>query len=328
VILVVVLWVGVAGAQQAGVQQAGGPAAAPEAARRSPFAGLIAEYLQRDADGHSPEPDDIVAMGTLKPSPDADSIAEAVPLLTQALASSDVPMRTFALTTLLGLQAAPETAAGTGAVQPAGQTQAAGPANAAGPAAYKPEVARVLAAMVPVIAGHLTSEEGQTNRMLAAQVLGGFSPHPPAAVYPPLLEFLKRDDAVGAVGLQVVTDLFQLGPLSNDAVQALTRYVRRSDQTYDGRANLTDLLATRPNQSQVLNQQLLFYLESDDNSLRARVILSLPQLDLAPGVFQDTKAKVEQIAANPNENLQVVTAAKAVAPCWTEAKMTTGCPAY
>jgi hypothetical protein len=37
---------------------------------------------------------------------------------------------------------------------------------------------------------------------------------------------------------------------------------------------------------------------------------------------------VLQLTANTSENLQVITAAKAVSPCWTATKMTTGCPVY
>jgi hypothetical protein len=73
-------------------------------------------------------------------------------------------------------------------------------------------------------------------------------------------------------------------------------------------------------------------LRSDDNSLRARVILSLPQLDLPAEDFADTKAMIAAYAAldpaSGQENLQVINAAKSVAPCWTQVKMTSGCPVY
>ena len=63
------------------------PAAAQQAAPapQSPFAGLIAEYLRRDANGHSPNADEISAMGSLQPTPDAASIREAMPYLLKAL---------------------------------------------------------------------------------------------------------------------------------------------------------------------------------------------------------------------------------------------------
>jgi hypothetical protein len=262
------------------------------AAPQSPFAGLIAEYLRRDANGHSPTPDEIGAMASLQPAPDPASIAEAMPYLLKALENPDIPLHTFALTTIAGLQTAP----------PAPTAEAPAPA---GPATYKPEVAKALLPFLPQIAAHLTSEEAQPNRILTAAILGGFTPNPPAAVYAPLLAYLKRDEAISPVGLAVVTDLIELGPISDDTAAAITRFLRRSDQTSDLRSNLADLIATSPNQSQTLNKSLLAYLDSDDNSLRARVILSLPQLDL-----------------------QIVTAAKSVAPCWTAPKMASGCPVY
>ena len=85
---------------------------------------------------------------------------------------------------------------------------------------------------------------------------------------------------------------------------------------------------TAAHQSQTLNKSLLNYINSDDDSLRARVILSLPQLDLAADVFADMQSRVSVLAANTSENLQVVTAAKAVTGCWSETKMTSGCPKY
>ena len=309
--------------------------ATPEPAPKSPFAGLIAEYLRRDANGHSPSPDEISAMESLQPQPDAPSIAEAMPSLLKALENPDIPLHTFALTGIAGLQSpAPEAPAPAPTPAPApapadpALPAAAAPATSPAPPLYKGDVAKVLASYIPQIAMHLTSEESQQNRLLAATILGGFTPNPPAAVYPPLLAFLKRDDAIGPVGQAVVSDLLQIGPVSDDTAEAINRYLRRSDQTSDSRANLADMIATKPNQSQTVNKVLLQYLYSDDNSLRARVILSLPQLDLAADVFADTKSRIDRIAGDPSENLQVVTAAKSVTTCWTAVKMASGCPVY
>jgi len=286
-------------------------------APKSPFAGLIAEYLRRDTSGHSPTPEEIAAMDSLQPPPDAASISEAMPYLLKALASSDVPMRTFALTAISGLQSpVAESASGDGNVKP----------NM--PAQFKPDMTKVLTPYIPQIAAHLTSEDGKENRLLVAAILGGFTPNPPSAVYPPLLAYLKRDDAISPVGQAVVADLIQLGPANDDTAAAITRYIRRTDHTPDSRSNLADTIASAPNQSQAVDRALLFYLDSDDSSLRARVILSLPQLDLSPEVFADTKARVERIAIDPSENLQVVTAAKSISPCWTGPKMTSVCPVY
>ena len=291
------------------------PTVAPLPAPQSPFAGLIAEYLRRDANGHSPTPDEIAAMASLQPQPDAASVREAIPYLLKALDNPDIALHGFALNAISGLQS------------PAADTPPDAVRSAPQPL-YKGDVAKALTPFIPQIAEHLTSEESIENRLLAVATLGGFTPNPPAAVYPPLLAYLKRDDAIGPVGLAVVAELLQIAPVTAEVASAIARYLRRSDQTSDSRSNLVDTVASTPNQSQAVNKTLLLYLDSDDNSLRARVILSFPQLALAPDDFADTKARVDRMVSDPSENLQVVTAAKSIATCWTAVKMTAGCPLY
>jgi hypothetical protein len=285
-----------------------------QALPRSTLAPRVAEVVRRSLNGHSPDAEELNSVSTS--TPDAADLQAAVPLLLKALANPDTPVRTYALTALAGLQVALDTDA------------AAPPSSVAMVAtAYKSETTTLLTPAIANIASHLT-EESIPNRILTATILGGFTPNPPAAVYPPLYAFLKRDDAIGQIGFAVVSDLLQFGPISEDTNAAVARFVRRSDQTPDSRANLVDLIATRSNQSQSLNKTLLTYLSSDEPGLRARVILSLPQLDLAPDVFADTRTRISQLADNTGENLQVVNAAKAIATCWTAVKMTNACPQY
>lgn len=246
-------------------------------------------------------------------------------------------MRTYILTSLVGLEtppAAPADAAAAAVAAPAAdpnaKPDAAKPettATVTGPTAYRSGTAAALAPAVPEIAARLTDDLA-TNRILAATALEGFQPNPPASVYPPLLAYLKRDDGIGPAGLAVVDDLLELAPISDETAAALVRYIRRTDQTADSRSNLVDAIASHANQSQALNKAMLGYLDTDDASVRARLILSLPQLDLAPDVFADTKSRVSVMAVNDGENLQVRNAAKAVTTCWTATRMTSGCPAY
>jgi hypothetical protein len=280
------------------------------------LAARVSDVLERDADGHSPTPEEIAAISSLQPQPSADEVKTALPALLKAMSSPDVPVRTYALTLLTSLEATvTETAAQTD--QPA----------ASGPAAFQPAIAGTLASAIPQIASHLT-DEVVANRTLAATVLGGFTPNPPATLYPPLLAYLKRDDAVGPVGLLVVGDLLTVGPVSEATASAIAQFLRRSDQTSDSRANLVDAISYKPYQNEILNKVLVSYLDSGNDSLRARVILSLPALDLSPETFQDARTRVQHLADSPGESLQVVNAAKAVAPCWTVVKMTSGCPVY
>jgi hypothetical protein len=299
--------------------------------------------LQRGASGHSPTTDEIEAAESAPGVTDPAIATALVPLLTRALADPDAAMRQYALAMLVGMQtlpdppAAPAASASTTSA-PASQDAPAQPGTssarsaaaippASGPAVYQSEVAKALAPAIPAITSHLIDEDLQ-NRLLTTNVLCGFSPNAPAAVLGPLLAFLKRDDAVGAVGLSVVSDLLQIGPVGNETAGAIAVFLRRPDQTAETRANLVEAIASKPNQSQTVNHALLSYLDSDDAALRARLILSLPLLDLAPQVYADTKTRIADLASGGQDSLQVVNAAKAVAGCWTSVKMTAGCPVY
>jgi hypothetical protein len=297
----------------------------------SPLAARFDELLRRSSDGHSPTPEEIAALASTPMAVTAPDLKQALALIEQALDNPDVPVRTYTLTTLAALEDPPTAVPEPVAATPADPNAPTPPATVAppplGPSTYQSGLQKVLAPALPRIAAHLT-EESQPNRLLTATILGGFLPNPPGAVYPPLLAYLKRDDGIGPVGLAVVQDLLQLGPLAPDTAAALSTYLRRSDQTVDSRANLIDALATSSNQSQSLNKTLLGFLDADDPSLRARVILSLPQMDLAPDVYADTKSRIDTLAANDQENPQIIRAAKAVAPCWTAPRMSTGCPIY
>lgn len=282
------------------------------AAPHSPFAQLIAEYIRRDAAGRSPTQAEIAAMESLTPTPSPADIREALPQLLKAVESHDTPLRTFALTTFVGL-------GGPSTIPSAKKSDDTTPI-------FKPEVARTLLPAIPQVLTRL-ADEAPENRTLTVLFVACFTGHPPADLYPPLLAYLKTDAAVSSTGLGVTTALLSLGPISPDTAAALVKFMRRPDAR-DLRSEFVDIIPTAPNQSQEINAALVKYLDADDPALRARLILSLPQLDLAPGLFADTKARVTQLAESPNENLQVVTAAKAVGPCWTALKMPTGCPVY
>jgi hypothetical protein len=314
-----------------GLAQSDGAAASAAAQDQPTVATMMAEMLHRAGDGHSPTVDEVQAAEAL-PGVSSPEVAKQVePLLAKGVTNPDAAVRKYALAMLVGMQSLPDVTPAGAAAGSASGAPAKGPATgvaaASGPAIYKGAVAKALAPAIPAIGAELTDED-QENRMLAVTDLGGFSPDPPAAVYGPLLAYLKRDDAVGAVGIAVVGDLLQIGPVNDETAAAIARYVRRDDQTADSKANLVEAIAGKPYQSQVVNKAVVGYLGSDDPSLQARTILSLPQMDLAPEVYADTKAKLADIVAGGQENLQVVNAAKAVSGCWVQVKMTAGCPVY
>lgn len=291
------------------------PETAAPPAPSTAFAGVVAEYVRRDANGHSPTAEDISTIAALRPAPDAAALSEAIPYLQKALASSDTPLRTFALSALIGLRTEVQAPAAADATKE-------GPV----PTVFQPEIARALGPAVPAILTHLVDEAAE-NRALTLSVLAGFNGNAPPSVYPPLLAYLKRDEAPSPTSLGVVQALLALGPLPSEATQALIRFLRRRDLG-EMRAELVDAVSTAPLQDRELNAALVKYLDAEDARVRARLILSLPQLDMTPQVFTETRYRVAVLAENPGENLQVINAAKAVAPCWTAVRMPTGCPVY
>lgn len=274
------------------------------------LASRTAAVIAREASGHSPTDDDINTANQLSATP--DELRKALPNLIQLLQSTDGPARTYALSILIGLQ--------TPAVK---ATQETAPQASTG---YSSDVGQVLAPAISQVAKLLT-DDAIPNPSLAANVLGGFTKDTPTTVFPPLYAYLQRDGAVAGVGFEVVEALLKLGPLSMDSAVAIGRYVRRRDQTASSRANLVDAISTSPNQSQPLNKTLLEYLSSDNSSLRARLILSLPMLDLAPDVYTEAHARVAALADNIGESLEVSSAAKSIVTCWTAPK-TPNCPTY
>lgn len=274
------------------------------------LAAKVAAVLAREAGGHSPTDDDINTANQLSANP--DQLREALPNLIKLLQSTDGPARTYVLSILLGL----ETSATKSAQDAPAQAATSFPAN----------LSQVLAPAIPEIAKLLT-DDAIPNPSLAAGVLGGFTHDPPSSVFAPLYAYLQRDGAVAGVGFEVVQALLNLGPVRMETSVAIGRYLRRRDQTSSSRANLVDALSASPNQSEPLNKTLLEYLDSDNSSLRARLILSLPELDLAPDVFAETHAKVAALAGNTGESLEVSSAAKSVTSCWNAPK-TPNCPAY
>ena len=283
-------------------------------AQTGPLTVRFTQLLRSLDNGHSPSQEEVAAAAGL-PQPEKDDLDSALPLILKALDSPDRDVRTYTLFTLSGLEVVPE--------KPADAKSTAAPSVGI----YKGYVATMLATAIPKIGAHLTDED-EANRQTTVTVLQGFAPNPPATVYPPLLDFLKRDDSISLTGEAVVGALMSFGVPRPDVAEAIAHYLGRSDQTARSRADLIDTITLAPFQSQAVNAALLGYLDTDDASVRARLVLSLPQLDLSPEVFADTRAKVSILAANQGESLPVINAAKAVSGCWTGPKMTVLCPIY
>ena len=289
----------------------------------SPFVAELNAVLARSAAGHSPTAAELHAAENSAGLTDATTARTLAPLLYKALTSQDAMIRQYALAMLLGLQVLPEPAAAPPAAVPPEQPAK----NEAAPSAsFKAGVATQFAPLVPAIAARLADDNPDT-RSLAALALGGFAPAPPPTIYPPLFAFLWRDDAIGSAGLGVTLDLEQFSPMTRATADAIAGYLERSDQTTASRIELVEGLAQARMQNATVNQALLGYLDADDAALRTRLILSLPQLELDAGVFEQTRARIADLAASGQDNAEVVAAAKAITTCWTQPRPARACPA-
>lgn len=284
----------------------------------------LSEILDRAASGHSPTNEEIMAAENDPGLTSGDVATALVPLLKRALSHPDAAVRQYGLAMLVGIQTLPD-AKITQPERPAGKSPTPDPSQGMS-ARYQADVAKALVPLIRILGSRLTDERFD-NRELAATDLGGFAPNPPPSIFQPLLAFLQRDDAVGSVGLAVVSDLLNFGPVNAMTADAITLYLQRTDQTAESRASLVEAIASKLNQSQKVNQALTSFLDSGDPNLRARVILALPGLDLSGDSFARLKARVGELAAvGSQDNPEVVSAARAITACWTLVKMEKGCP--
>lgn len=180
---------------------------------------------------------------------------------------------------------------------------------------------------IPRIAAHLTDDDTHI-RSTAANVLGGFSPKPPETVFPPLIAYLKRDDAVSSVGSSIVFQLVRLDPQRPPVATAITGFLNRNDQTPDCLISSIDAIAHAPTQNEAIDTGVVHNLDPPrPTAVRIAVIRDLPELQLPGDVFTATQARLRQIAASEQEDATVRTAANSILPCWTNDRHTP-CPAF
>ncbi len=297
-------------------------AAAPIAAQETTLPAQLTEMLRREQDGHSPTPDEIQAVEALPGLADASVAKSLVPLLTKSLADPDAALRQYSLAMLIGMQSLPDLTPPP--VTPSTPTKPQPPADPA-TAAYKPEVAAALTPLIPAIAARLTDDDPET-RPLAAAVLGGFAPKPPTSALDALTSYLRRDNATGPVSLAVINALLQFTPITDSAASAISSYLQRQDIPPDTRASLVESISSKANQNRAINKTLLLWLDAEDPNLRARLIVSLPLLDLDHTDFTATKDRITFLATSQQDPLPVVNAAKSIASCWIGIRITRGCP--
>lgn len=170
---------------------------------------------------------------------------------------------------------------------------------------------------VPRIAAHLTDDDTHI-RSTTANVLGGFGTKPPDTVFPPLIAYLKREDAVSSVGSSIVFQLVRLDPQRSLVATAIVVFLDRPDQTSECLTSSIDAVAHAPVQNEMIDSGIVHNIDPPrPASVRTAVIRDLPELQLPSDVFTATQAHLRQIAANEKEDPAVRTAANSILSCWT-----------
>jgi hypothetical protein len=178
---------------------------------------------------------------------------------------------------------------------------------------------------IPRIAAHLTDDDTHI-RSTTATVLGGFSGKVPDAVFPPLIAYLKREDAITSVGSSVVFELVRLGPQRPAVEAAVIAFINRPDQTPECFISSIDAIAHAQTQNETIDAALVHHLGSSNPIVRAAVIRLLPELQLSEEVFTETQARLRQISST-DPDPAVRAAANSVLPCWTNDRHKP-CPAF
>ncbi|HEY6373904.1 MAG TPA: hypothetical protein VIX90_00130 [Edaphobacter sp.] len=180
---------------------------------------------------------------------------------------------------------------------------------------------------VPRIAAHLTDDDTHI-RSTTANVLGGFGTKPPDTVFPPLIAYLKRDDAVSSVGSSIVFQLVRLDPQRPPVATAIIAFLDRPDQTAECLTSSIDAIAHAPIQNEAINSGIVHNIDAPRPPVvRVAAILDLPELQLPNEVFTATQARLRQIASSEKEDPTVRTAANSILPCWTNDRHKP-CPAF
>ena len=168
---------------------------------------------------------------------------------------------------------------------------------------------------IPRIAAHLTDDDTHI-RSTTATVLGGFGSKSADAVLPPLLAYLKRDDAVSSVGSGVVFELVRIAPQRPAVAADIIAFLDRPNQTPECLTSSIDAIAHAQIQSEEIDTDIVHHLDTGNPTVRVAIIRDLPELQLPEEVFTTTRARLRQIASNEQEDTTVRAIAKTILPCW------------
>jgi HEAT repeat protein len=167
---------------------------------------------------------------------------------------------------------------------------------------------------IPAIAAHLTDPD-QRVRGTAVLALGSFG-SPINDAFPPMIAYLKRDDATTTIGSAIVFVLAARVGQRSDVEDAILAYLNRPDQTTSELGNSIQAIAVQNHQSQRLALAILPFADAADPTLSASTIRNLPHQTFPEASFLIAKAHLQAIAADPTQPKVVRDAAADILPCW------------
>jgi hypothetical protein len=176
------------------------------------------------------------------------------------------------------------------------------------------ETLRLLNPYIPAIAAHLTDPD-QSVRKTAVLALGSFG-SPMSDAFPPMIAYLKRDDAITTIGSAIVFELAARGSQRSDVEDAIIAYLNRPDQTTSELRDSIQAIAVQNAQSRRLALAILPFVDASDPTLSASTILNLPHQTFPEPSFLTAKAHLQAIAADPTQPKIVRDAAADILPCW------------
>lgn len=172
----------------------------------------------------------------------------------------------------------------------------------------------LLNSSIPAIAAHLTDPD-QRVRGTTVLALGSFG-SPINEAFPPMIDYLERDDAITTIGSGIVFELAARGSQRPDVEDAIIAYLNRPDQTTSELKNSIQAIAVQNAQSQRLALAILPFVDASDPTLSASTIHNLPLLALPEPSFLTAKAHLKATAADTAQPKVVRDAAADILPCW------------
>ena len=106
------------------------------------------------------------------------------------------------------------------------------------------------------------------------------------------------------------------GSDTEEVQQAILRFLRRPDQTFQSIAQTIRIIALAQPQNPNLNDDLLRFLDSEDPMVRMELLRNLTRLTFSQTAFTSAKAHIAQMISGPSTSNEFRTTASAILLCW------------